>query len=91
MAGFTANEVFRDIAEIARSGGSLGDRRARAERRIDEFKVDLGKQLPRPGDAQEIRGQLRTKIERVLNNRDIVGDIDSVFRTALDRLTGSTS
>ena len=88
MAGFTANEVFTDIDEIAHSGDLLKERQTRAERRIDVFESDLAKQQLRPGLAETIRDRLQEKLEAVVRDRDVIGDFDAVFRAALDRLTG---
>ena len=88
MAGVTANEVFTDIDDIAHSGDLLKERQTRAERRIDEFESDLAKQRLQPGLAGKFRDRLQGKLEAVVRNRDVIGDFDSVFRSALDRLSG---
>jgi len=41
MASMIAHEVFSEIVEIARSDEPLRRRRARAEKRIAQFKADL--------------------------------------------------
>jgi hypothetical protein len=41
MASIIAHEVFSEIVEIARSDEPLRKRRARAEKRIAQFKADL--------------------------------------------------
>ena len=88
MAGVTANDVFTDIDDIAHSGDLLKERQTRAERRIDEVESDLSKQRLRPRLAEKIRDRLQGKLEAVVRNRDVMGDFDSVFRSALDRLSG---
>jgi hypothetical protein len=88
MAGFTANEVFTDIDDIAHSGDLLKERQVRAELRIDEFESDLAKQRLRPGVAERIRSRLQGTLEVAVRNRDMNSDFDTVFRAALDRLTG---
>jgi hypothetical protein len=89
MAGYTALEVFGDIDEIARSHGSLDDRRARAKARIDRFRGDLSKAKNlQPGVVDEIVDHLKAKIEGVTVGRSVGSLIDPVFRAALERLTG---
>lgn len=88
MAEFAANEVFRDIDEIAYSGDSLAERQLRAERRIREFTAELAKQCLQPGLADKIRDALQRKLEAVIGDREEMGDIDSVFRAAHQTLTG---
>jgi hypothetical protein len=41
MASMIAHEVFSEIVDIARSDEPLRRRRARAEKRIAQFKADL--------------------------------------------------
>jgi len=41
MASIIAYEVFSEIIEIARSDEPLRKRRAKAEKRLAQFKVDL--------------------------------------------------
>jgi hypothetical protein len=88
MAAITANEVFTDIDEIAHSGDLLKERQARAEMRINEFEADLEKGRLLPGVAEKIRADLQRKLEGALRYRDVIGDFDAVFRSALDRLSG---
>jgi hypothetical protein len=86
MAGFRANDVFRDIEMIATSGGTTKERSARAEQRIDQFKSDLVEQRFQPGEADKIKDQLRKKLEDAINNPRNVGIIASVLLAALDWL-----
>jgi hypothetical protein len=88
MAGFTASEVFMDIDEIAHSGDLVRERQARAELRVDEFEFDLAKQRLQPGVPEKIKGDLQRKLEGVVRNRDVIADVDIVFRAAFDKLTG---
>jgi len=41
--------------------------------------------------AEKIRGDLQSKLEGAIRNRDVIGDFDTVFRSALDRLSGKES
>ncbi len=88
MAAITANEVFTDIDEITHSGDLLKERQTRVEMRIDEFESDLAKWHLPPGVADKIRADLQRKLEGAIRNRDLIGDFDTVFRSALDRLSG---
>jgi hypothetical protein len=88
VAAFTANEVFTDIDEIAHSGDLLRERQTRAEMRINEFESDLAKGRLPLAVAEKIRGDLQRKLEEAVRNRDVIGDFDAVFRSALDRLSG---
>jgi len=91
VAAFTANEVFTDIDEIAHSGDLLRERQTRAETRISEFESDLGKGHLSLAVAEKIRGDLQHKLEGTIRNRDVIGDFDGVFRSAVDRLSGEGS
>ena len=91
MAAFTANEVFTDIDEIAHSGDLLRERQTRAEMRINEFESDLAKGRLPLTIAEKIRGDLQRKLEEAVRDRDVIGDFDAVFRSALDRLSGEQS
>jgi len=87
MAGFTVLDVFGDIDEIARSHGSLGDRRARAKARIDRFRGDLSKAKNfQSGIADKIVADLKAKLEGVTVNRAVDRIIDPVFRAAIETL-----
>ena len=88
VAAVTANEVFTDIDEIAHSGDLLKERQTRAEMRIIEFEADLAKGCLGPRVAEKIRGDLQRKLEGAVRYRDVIGDFDAVFRSALDRLIG---
>ena len=88
---FTANEVFTDIDEIAHSGDLLRERQTRAEMRINEFESDLAKRHLALDVAEKIRRDLQSKLEGAIRNRDVIGDFDAVFRSALDRLSGEES
>jgi hypothetical protein len=88
MAGYSAIEVFGNIEKIAHSSGPLDERRQRAQARIDQFGEDLANaQHLQPGTAAAIARQLKAKLERVTVSA-AGGDIDLIFRAALDQLTG---
>jgi hypothetical protein len=91
VTAFTANEVFTDIDEIAHSGYLLRERQTRAEMRINEFDSDLEKGRLPPHVAGKIRDELQRKLEGAIRNRDVIGDFDAVYRSALDRLSGEES
>jgi hypothetical protein len=46
MGSIIPHEVFGEIMEIARLGEPLRKRRARAEKRISQFKADLKAAVP---------------------------------------------
>ena len=88
MASIIANDVFRDIDNIAHSVAPLPERRDKAARRIDQFRVNVAAQRRRPEVAEILINDLRKKLEMAAMHRETPGDRKSVFMEAFDRLTG---
>jgi hypothetical protein len=89
MASIVASFVFSGIEVIARAGNPLPDRRAKAAQRISQFDTDLAASGRPAGMAEERRNQLRAMLEEAASNRNRPSDERSVYRNALDRLTGA--
>jgi hypothetical protein len=89
MASIVASFVFSGIEVIARAGNPLPDRRAKAAQRISQFDTDLAASGRPAGMVEERRSQLRALLEEAAGNRNRPSDEGSVYRNALDRLTGA--
>jgi hypothetical protein len=81
--------VLSGIEVIARAGNPLPERRAEAAQRISQFDTDLAASGRPAGMVEERRNQLRAMLEEAAGNRNRPSDERSVYRNALDRLTGA--
>jgi hypothetical protein len=89
MASIVASFVLSGIEVIARAGNPLPERRAEAAQRISQFDTDLAASGRPAGMVEERRNQLRAMLEEAAGNPNRPSDERSVYRNALDRLTGA--
>ena len=90
MASIIAYEVFGEIVEIARSDEPLRKRRARAERRITQFKADLKAAVfVSPTRVRLSKNYLARDLRQEFNSQDPPPDQRVVFLAASDALAES--
>ena len=85
MASIIAYEVFSEIVEIARSDEPLRKRRARAEKRIAQFKADLKAAVfVSPTRGRLSKNYLARDLRQEFNSQDPPPDQRVVFLAAID-------
>ena len=90
MASIIAHEVFSEIVEIARSDEPLRKRRARAEKRIAQFKADLKAAIfVSPTRGRLSKNRLARDLRQAFNSQDPPPDQRIVFLAAIDALAES--
>ena len=90
MASMIAHEVFSEIVDIARSDEALQKRRARAEKRIAQFKADLKAAVfVSPTRGRLSRNYLARDLRQEFNSQDPPPDQRVVFLAASDALAES--
>ena len=88
MASIIAQEVLWEIRKIARSEIPLPERRAKAAKRIDQFKGDLAAVRHQPGVPEKKKESLRRTLQRAAARHDLTAEENSVYAEALDVLMG---
>jgi len=90
MASMIAHEVFSEIVDIARSDEPLGRRRARAEKRIAQFKADIKAAVfVSPTRGRLSKNYLARDLRQEFNSQDPPPDQRVVFLAASDALAES--
>ena len=88
MASIIAQRVFLEIKTIARSDASLQERRAKAARRIDQFKAEFAAALVWPIDTVKQIESLRKALQRAATQHNLTAEENSVYAEALEVLMG---
>ena len=90
MASMIAHEVFSEIVDIARSDEPLRRRRARAEKRIAQFKADLKAAFfVSPTRGRLSKNHLARDLLQAFNSQNRPPDHRVVFLAASDALAES--
>jgi hypothetical protein len=90
MASIIPHQVFGEIMEIAGLGEPLRKRRARAERRIAQFKADLkAHAFVSPIRGRLSKNYLARDLRQEFNSQDPPPDQRVVFLAAVDALEES--
>jgi hypothetical protein len=89
MASIIPHQVFGEIMEIARLGEPLRKRRARAEKRIAQFKADLKGAFVSPTRGRLSKSYLARDLRQEFNSQDPPPDQRVVFLAASDALAES--
>jgi hypothetical protein len=89
MASILAHEVFGEIVEIARLGEPLRKRRARAEKRIAQFKADLKAVFVSPTRGRFSKTRLAHELRQAFTSQWRPPDHRVVFLAAIDALAES--
>jgi hypothetical protein len=87
MSSILAHRVFSDLVSIAQSGASLGDRGARAARRIDQFNADIKKSRFHGAVKGRFIERLRAELETAVLHSPTLGEEPrTVLHEALNAL-----
>jgi hypothetical protein len=90
MASIIPHQVYGEITEIAGSDEPLRKRRARAERRITQFKADLKAAVfVSPTRARLSKNYLARDFRQAFNSQEPPPDQRVVFLAAVDALAES--